>query len=195
MNNKLKIKDFLLISLLTAIYILIYFVSMTVVTPLGVFGHGISPGIQGLLAGSVIYFMSRKVGKMFQFTIMTLLIMGIFALMGGGYLPWLISSTVAAIVADIISSRTNNPSIFGLAISFGIMQVGQAFGQIIPALLFAEKFKNDWIKRGQSPEDMEKTLKYATGHWAIISTITIFILAFIGIYIAHRMLKKHFKEN
>lgn len=195
MNNKLKIKDFLLISLLTAIYILIYFVSMTVVTPLGVFGHGISPGVQGLLAGSVIYFMSRKVGKMFQFTIMTLLIMGIFALMGGGYLPWLISSTVAAIVADIISSRTNNPSIFGLAISFGIMQVGQAFGQIIPALLFAEKFKNDWIKRGQSPEDMEKTLKYATGHWAIISTITIFILAFIGIYIAHRMLKKHFKEN
>ena len=49
--------------------------------------------------------MSIKVVKMWQFTIFTLLVMGAFALMGGGYLPWLITSVSMAIVADIIASR------------------------------------------------------------------------------------------
>ena len=35
MNNKLKTKDFILIALLTAVYMIIYMVSMLVITPLG----------------------------------------------------------------------------------------------------------------------------------------------------------------
>lgn len=39
MNNKLKTKDFILIALLTAVYMIIYMVSMLVITPLGALGH------------------------------------------------------------------------------------------------------------------------------------------------------------
>ena len=38
MNNKLKTKDFILIALLTAVYMIIYMVSMLVITPLGALG-------------------------------------------------------------------------------------------------------------------------------------------------------------
>ena len=78
MNRRLKIKDILLLALLTAIYMIIYMVCMAIISPLGAYGHAISPGICGIFSGTVIYFMSRKVGKMWQFTIFTLLVMGAF---------------------------------------------------------------------------------------------------------------------
>ena len=84
MNNNLKIKDILLIALLTAVYILVYFVTMGITTLLGAFGHAISPGICGVMSGIIICFMTAKVGKMWQLTIMTLLVMGVFSLMGAG---------------------------------------------------------------------------------------------------------------
>ena len=74
MNRRLKIKDILLLALLTAIYMIIYMVCMAIISPLGAYGHAISPGICGIFSGTVIYFMSRKVGKMWQFTIFTLLV-------------------------------------------------------------------------------------------------------------------------
>ena len=128
MNRRLKIKDILLLALLTAIYMIIYMVCMAIISPLGAYGHAISPGICGIFSGTVIYFMSRKVGKMWQFTIFTLLVMGAFALMGGGYLPWLITSVSMAIVADIIASRKEKPSVGKLALASGFLHMGQAWG-------------------------------------------------------------------
>lgn len=195
MNKGLKTKDILLIALLTAVYVPIYFIAMAIVTPIGALGHAISPGVTGLLGGIIIYFISRKVCKMWQFTIMTLFVMAVFALMGGGYLPWLISSVTTAIVADLISSRSKNTSVLALAISSGIMHIGQAWGAILPSVLFLEKYRQTWIDRGQSAEDMDKMIQYTSGNWAIISTIIVFVLAFIGIYIGYFILRKHFKED
>lgn len=45
MNRRLKIKDILLLALLTAIYMIIYMVCMAIISPLGAYGHAISPGI------------------------------------------------------------------------------------------------------------------------------------------------------
>ncbi|MDO4779233.1 MAG: MptD family putative ECF transporter S component [Tissierellia bacterium] len=195
MNNKLKTKDILLIALLTAVYLILYFVTMMVITPLGAFGHAISPGIAGLLTGTIIYFMVRKVGKMWQFTIMTLLLMGIFALMGAGYIPWVISSTVMAIIADLIASRSNKTGVGKIALAAGIINVGQAWGSIIPSLFFVERYKEEWIKRGQTAEDMDNMIKYTSGQWGIISTIIVFVLSIIGVYIGYLILTKHFKEK
>lgn len=195
MNNKLKTKDILLIALLTAVYLILYFVTMMVITPLGALGHAISPGIAGLLTGTIIYFMVRKVGKMWQFTIMTLLLMGIFALMGAGYIPWVISSTVMAIIADLIASRSNKTGVGKIALAAGIINVGQAWGSIIPSLFFVERYKEEWMKRGQTAEDMDNMIKYTSGQWGIISTIIVFVLSIIGVYIGYLILTKHFKEK
>ena len=60
MNNKLKTKDFILIALLTAVYMIIYMVSMLVITPLGALGHSVSPGICAIFSGTVIYFYGKE---------------------------------------------------------------------------------------------------------------------------------------
>ena len=191
----LKMKDFVLLALLTALYIIVYFVSMMLISLMGPFGHAISPGICGLLSGAILIFISRKIGKMWQFTLMELIIMGVFALMGAGYLPWFITSMVGAILADVIASTSNKPSVLKVAIASGLIHVGNALGGIIPACFFAEQYMNEWIARGQKPDQMLEMVKATQGTMGILATIIAFTLSVIGVYIGYSILKGHLKED
>lgn len=192
---RLKMKDFVLLALLTALYIIVYFVSMMLISLMGPFGHAISPGVCGLLSGAILIFISRKIGKMWQFTLMELIIMGVFALMGAGYLPWFITSMVGAILADVIASTSNKPSVLKVAIASGLIHVGNALGGIIPACFFAEQYMNEWIARGQKPDQMLEMVKATQGTMGILATIIAFILSVIGVYIGYLILKGHLKED
>lgn len=192
---RLKMKDFVLLALLTALYIIVYFVSMMLISLMGPFGHAISPGICGLLSGAILIFISRKIGKMWQFTLMELIIMGVFALMGAGYLPWFITSMVGAVLADVIASMSNKPSVLKVAIASGLIHVGNALGGIIPACFFAEQYMNEWIARGQKPEQMLEMVKATQGTMGILATIIAFTLSVIGVYIGYSILKGHLKED
>lgn len=192
---RLKMKDFVLLALLTALYIIVYFVSMMLISLMGPFGHAISPGVCGLLSGAILIFISRKIGKMWQFTLMELIIMGVFALMGAGYLPWFITSMVGAILADVIASTSNKPSVLKVAIASGLIHVGNALGGIIPACFFAEQYMNEWIARGQKPDQMLEMVKATQGTMGILATIIAFTLSVIGVYIGYSILKGHLKED
>ena len=192
---RLKMKDFVLLALLTALYIIVYFVSMMLISLMGPFGHAISPGICGLLSGAILIFISRKIGKMWQFTLMELIIMGVFALMGAGYLPWFITSMVGAVLADVIASTSNKPSVLKVAIASGLIHVGNALGGIIPACFFAEQYMNEWIARGQKPDQMLEMVKATQGTMRILATIIAFTLSVIGVYIGYSILKGHLKED
>ncbi|WP_456317628.1 MptD family putative ECF transporter S component [Solobacterium moorei] len=192
---RLKMKDFVLLALLTALYIIVYFVSMMLISLMGPFGHAISPGICGLLSGAILIFISRKIGKMWQFTLMELIIMGVFALMGAGYLPWFITSMVGAVLADVIASTSNKPSVLKVAIASGLIHVGNALGGIIPACFFAEQYMNEWIARGQKPDQMLEMVKATQGTMGILATIIAFTLSVIGVYIGYSILKGHLKED
>ena len=192
---RLKMKDFVLLALLTALYIIVYFVSMMLISLMGPFGHAISPGICGLLSGAILIFISRKIGKMWQFTLMELIIMGVFALMGAGYLPWFITSMVGAVLADVIASTSNKPSVLKVAIASGLIHVGNALGGIIPACFFAEQYMNEWIARGQKPDQMLEMVKATQGTMGILATIIAFVLSVIGVYIGYSILKGHLKED
>ena len=192
---RLKMKDFVLLALLTALYIIVYFVAMMLISLMGPFGHAISPGVCGLLSGVILIFISRKIGKMWQFTLMELIIMGVFALMGAGYLPWFITSMVGAVLADVIASTSNKPSVLKVAIASGLIHVGNALGGIIPACFFAEQYMNEWIARGQKPDQMLEMVKATQGTMGILATIIAFILSVIGVYIGYSILKGHLKED
>ena len=192
---RLKMKDFVLLALLTALYIIVYFVAMMLISLMGPFGHAISPGVCGLLSGAILIFISRKIGKMWQFTLMELIIMGVFALMGAGYLPWFIASMVGAVLADVIASTSNKPSVLKVAIASGLIHVGNALGGIIPACFFAEQYMNEWIARGQKPDQMLEMVKATQGTMGILATIIAFILSVIGVYIGYSILKGHLKED
>ncbi len=193
--RKLKIKDVVMTSLLTALYMVFYMVASMAVMVLGQFGHAISPGICAILTGSVLLFLTRKVGKFGQFTIMQAICMLIYSIMGAGYLPWLITSMVAAILADVIASREEKPAGWKVALASGVFHVGQAWCTIIPSWFFLERYKTEWIGRGQTPEAMEEMVKYTTGIMGVVSTLIVFVLAVAGVYLGWLILRKHLKEK
>lgn len=193
--RKLKIKDVVMVALLTALYLVFYFISSMGVMVLGQFGHAISPGICGLLSGSVMIFLTRKVGKFWQFIIMQTICLLLFSIMGAGYLPWLISSELGAVIADLIASREEKPAVWKVALASGAFHVGQAWGSIVPSWFFLESYKAEWISRGQTPEAMEAMLQFTSGYMGIVSTLVVFALSFAGVYLGWLILRKHLKEN
>ena len=197
MKNSFKMKDVVTIALLTALYMVFYMIVMVVITPLGPFGHAISPGLCAVITGSVLIFMSRKVGKMWQFTFMTAILMALFWIMGGGYIPWVASSMVMAVIADFIASRDGKTvKIWKLAVASGIMHVGQAWGAIIPSWFFLEQYKAAWVGRaGMTEESMNAQIQYTQGLMGLLSTGITFVLAFMGVYLGYIILKKHLKEG
>lgn len=193
--RKLKIKDVVMTSLLTALYMVFYMVASMVVMVFGQFGHAISPGVCAILTGSVLLFLTRKVGKFGQFTIMQAICMLIYSIMGAGYLPWLITSMVAAVIADLIASREEKPAVWKVALASGVFHVGQAWGSIVPSWFFLESYKSEWIGRGQTPEAMEEMVKYTTGFMGVVSTFIVFALAVAGVYLGWLILRKHLNKN
>ncbi len=193
--RKLKIKDVVMVALLTALYLVFYFISSMGVMVLGQFGHAISPGICGFLTGAVMFFVTRKVGKFFQFTIMQAISLLLFSIMGAGYLPWVITSMIGAIIADLIASREEKPAVWKVALASGIFHVGQAWGSIVPSWFFLESYKAEWIGRGQTPEAMEQMIRFTTGFMGVVSTLIVFALSFAGVFLGWLILRKHLKEN
>ena len=193
--RKLKIKDVVMTALLTALYLVFYFISSMGVMVLGQFGHAISPGICGLLTGALMIFMTRKVGKFWQFTIMQAICLLVFSIMGAGYLPWIITSMAGALIADLVASREEKPAVWKVALASGVFHVGQAWGSIVPSWFFLESYKTEWIGRGQTPEAMEEMVKFTTGFMGVVSTLIVFALAFGGVFLGWLILRKHLKEN
>lgn len=193
--KKLKIKDVVLVALLSALYLVIYMVAGSVAMVFGAFGHAISPGICGFFTGSIFLFLSRKVGKFGQYTIMQAICMVIYAIMGAGYLPWLITSMVAAVIADLIASRNNRVPVWKVACAAGIYHVGQALGAIVPSWFFVESYKSEWIARGQTPEAMEEMVKFTGGFMGFVGAVVVFALSFAGVYLGYVILRKHLEKK
>ncbi len=192
--RKLKIKDVVMVALLTALYLVFYFISIMGVMVLGQFGHAISPGICGFLTGAVMLFVTRKVGKFFQFTIMQAICLLLFSIMGAGYLPWVITSMIGALIADLIASREEKPAVWKVALASGIFHVGQAWGSIVPSWFFLESYKAEWIGRGQTPEAMDQMIRFTSGFMGVVSTLIVFALAFGGVFLGWLILRKHLKK-
>ncbi|MCR4757523.1 MAG: MptD family putative ECF transporter S component [Butyrivibrio sp.] len=193
--KKLKIKDVVMVALLSALYLVIYMVAGSVAMVFGPFGHAISPGICGVFTGSIFLFLSRKVGKFGQYTIMQAICMIIYSIMGAGYLPWLITSMVAAVIADFIASRNNRVPVWKVACASGIYHVGQALGAIVPSWFFVESYKSEWIARGQTPEAMEEMVRFTGGFMGFVATVLVFALSFAGVYLGYLILRKHLEKK
>ena len=191
----LKMKDFVFLAIISALYIVVYSIAAFGSSVLGPFGHNISPGLFGIAGGTIIYFVAKKLGKMWQFTVLTIIVMGLFTLMGGGYLPWWICSVVTAIIADWMISQSSDFPVWKLALAFGIMQVGQTGGSLVPVMFFVDSYRSEWIQRGQSPELMDASIAASQGIYALYTVVVVFTLSVLGVYLGHSILKKHFANQ
>ncbi len=173
----MKTKDYIFIGLATVISLVIYFFSIMISSIGGAFGHSISPGIFGLLSGIIFVYISYNYSRKGIFTIYTIVL--------------LLFST--AILADIILSVFGYDRAIPQVVSWALMQLGSAAGQWIPIWFFTDRFRQDWIDRGQSAATMDAMIHYAVGIWGIISVLVVASLSMIGVLIGRKVLKKYKK--
>ena len=178
-------KDSGLILLGTVIYFVLSVIGMIVAPLFGPFGEAVSPGITGVFTGSVFFFLSRRVGRLGQFTVVSLITMCVYSLMGGMYLPWFISVVVMSVLADWLASRGKQVPVWQVAIAAGMVNVGSVFGAVIPCWFFMQSYRDYWLAHNETVETMDKVIKYTSGLMGLVTTLVTFALSVIGVYIVY----------
>lgn len=139
----MKTKEYIFIGMITIISLVIYMISMGISSVGGTFGHSISPGVFGLLAGVVFVYICYQYPKKGIFTVYTIVLLTFFSLMGGAYVPWIITSVTSAIIADFILNMFGFRKLIPQLTAWTFMQLGSAAGQWIPIWFFAQSFRED----------------------------------------------------
>ena len=178
-------KDSGLILLGTVIYFVLSVIGMIVAPLFGPFGEAVSPGITGVFTGSVFFFLSRRVGRLGQFTVVSLITMCVYSLMGGMYLPWFISVVVMSVLADWLASRGKQVPVWQVAIAAGMVNIGSVFGAVIPCWFFMQSYRDYWLAHNETVETMDKVIKYTSGLMGLVTTLVTFALSVIGVYIVY----------
>ena len=189
----LKTKDYIFLGMATVLSLVVYMIAMAISSLLGTFGHSISPGFWGLLAGIIFVYICYNYQKFGIFTVFIVIHMIIFSVMGGAYLPWWVSSITGALLADIVLRIFGYDNVVSQCVALSLITIGSACGAWIPIIFFVDSYKSNWIARGQSVEAMDASIKYGSGSWLILGVICIIALSCIGVLIARKILKKYKK--
>ena len=150
----------------------------------GAFGHSISQGFLDYYLESYLFILAITTLEK-EFLLFTQLFYCYFYV--NTYL--FISSISMAILADIILSVFGYDRAIPQVASWALMQLGSAAGQWIPIWFFTDRFRQDWIDKGQSAATMDAMIHYAVGIWGIISVLVVTSLSMIGVLIGRKVLK------
>ncbi len=193
--NRYKIKDFVFLGIITAIYFILFAGVGMATAAMNPFLHAFSPALISLIGGTVILFLIYKVPRFGVLTMQSLLLHALFFAIGMGYLPWFLSTIICAFIGDLIaySKKYENTMLNG--VGYGMVQVGMSLGGIIPAVFFADKYISEWTARGMSEAEIRRSLETSTGWIAVVVLIASFSFAVAGVYIGAKILKKHFKKD
>ena len=188
-----KISDFVLIGILAAVYGVLVMGIGALTVLMAPMMHALSPAVIGVLLGTIVLFVAKKIPKFGALTLFIGISTALFAGFSGMmYVPFVGTVTATAFVVDLIVHR------FGcrtpvLAVGYGLIQSAYVFGGAIPLLFFLEQNMAKWQAAGMDMQFIEKMVAHSTG-WFLAAGMTIaFAGGFIGIYLGRRVLKKHLK--
>lgn len=198
-GKRLKLKDYILLGLLSVVGIVVYMLSVGIaavaILPFGTVGYLLSNGIFGLLGGCVFLFMCSRVSAPGTMTVFTVILVLALAMIGGGYLPFVISTLLAAVLADLILFRLGYTKAAAQYIAWPLFQLGILFGTMVPVWLFSQRFADDLLARGSAQTLVEDQIRYSQGGWAVACIIFTVALSLLGVWLARRILKKYLQPN
>ena len=188
-----KISDFVLIGILAAVYGVLVMGIGALTVLMAPMMHALSPAVIGVLLGTIVLFVAKKIPKFGALTLFIGISTALFAGFSGMmYVPFVGTVTATAFVVDLIVHR------FGcttpvLAVGYGLIQSAYVFGGAIPLLFFLEQNMAKWQAAGMDMQFIERMVAHSTGWFLAAGMAIAFAGGFIGIYLGRRVLKKHLK--
>lgn len=191
-KTKLKIKDIILITLLSLINIVIFELSAFLyILPITVL---LMPVFFALTQGVVVFVIGNKVPKRGAF-LLYCIIQSIF---GGTYLPYLFAYLVSGIIGEIILAKTGYGSSKGRTLSYIIMQILICIGSTIYPYVFAIKKTLEMESMnvvGNTSDVVSKAGKLISS-WGMFVLIAVVVVAsYIGATFGKKVVEKHFNKK
>ena len=189
MNNKLKIKDLVLIG----IFAVIYFVGMFAIGMMGLIPilFLVWPFVNGAIMGILVMVFMAKEQKPWTLFIFGILAPLIMFIMGHSYVV-LVNGVIVMLLAELTRRKGGYKSFKHNAIANGFFSMWAA-GSLMQMLLVKEAYMEITVKmmNQEYANALEKLITYPN---MVIVYISAFIGGILGAYLGKKVLKKHFEK-
>ncbi|MBF1134203.1 MAG: MptD family putative ECF transporter S component [[Eubacterium] brachy] len=189
MNNKLKVKDLVLIG----IFAVIYFVGMFAIGMMGLIPilFLVWPFVNGAIMGILVMVFMAKEQKPWTLFIFGILAPLIMFIMGHSYVV-LVNSVIVMLLAELTRRKGGYKSFKHNAIANGFFSMWAA-GALMQMLLVKEAYMEITVKmmNQEYANALEKLITYPN---MVIVYISAFIGGILGAYLGKKVLKKHFEK-
>lgn len=190
-ENKLQVKDLIMIGVFSALYFMLNMVGgmpfamnpiLTFYQPMG----------SAFLSGIIFMFLIAKAPKRGTITILAV-IMCILRFATGMHWAMGVGTLIAGIIAEIIAGSKSYKNKKMNMLSFGIFALGD-IGTFIVYFINPESWSNAMIKKGTDISYIE-SMNAAAANWMIyVIVIGTFLVALLSAWIGMKLLKKQFEK-
>lgn len=190
-ENKLQVKDLIMIGVFSALYFVLNMVGgmpfamnpiLTFYQPMG----------SAFLSGIIFMFLIAKSPKRGTITILAV-IMCILRFATGMHWAMGVGTLIAGIIAEIIAGSKNYKNKTMNMLSFGIFALGD-IGTFLVYFINPESWSNAMIKKGTDISYIE-SMNAAAANWMIyVIVIGTFLVALLSAWIGMKLLKKQFEK-
>ncbi|MDR1615565.1 MAG: MptD family putative ECF transporter S component [Syntrophomonadaceae bacterium] len=191
-ENRLTAKDLINIGVFVAIYLVTYIIVATIagLTAIGVL---VCTSIASLFTGTIYMLMAVKIRKRGVFFIagmstalLTLTSGNVFGIVG---------SVIAAVVSECIASRNHYGKISDLIMAFVTTNVISFVSFMLPMYGATQEYMSKAAERfNLSQETIGAYIKYLNWYTFGIAVVISIVTAFIGALIGLKILNKHFRK-
>lgn len=190
-ENKLQVKDLIMIGVFSALYFVLNMVGgmpfamnpiLTFYQPMG----------SAFLSGIIFMFLIAKAPKRGTITILSV-IMCILRFATGMHWAKGVGTLIAGIIAEIIAGSKSYKNKKMNMLSFGIFALGD-IGTFLVYFINPESWSNAMIKKGTDISYIE-SMNAAAANWMIyVIVIGTFLVALLSAWIGMKLLKKQFEK-
>lgn len=190
-ENKLQVKDLIMIGVFSALYFVLNMVGgmpfamnpiLTFYQPMG----------SAFLSGIIFMFLIAKAPKRGIITILSV-IMCILRFATGMHWAMGVGTLIAGIIAEIIAGSKSYKNKKMNMLSFGIFALGD-IGTFLVYFINPESWSNAMIKKGTDISYIE-SMNAAAANWMIyVIVIGTFLVALLSAWIGMKLLKKQFEK-
>ncbi|MGI5900619.1 MAG: MptD family putative ECF transporter S component [Christensenellales bacterium] len=189
-GKKLKAKDFINTGIFSVIFLVIFFISITVMClvpvtqPFGV-------ALCALIAGPVYMLLRAKSPKPGGILLFGAVYAAVMFATGTGW-PMPLGIMIGAIIAELVTLGERRAHFWMNGIGYMILMVGAAIGSYTPLLTMKQYYLDVSASNNVSGDFMARLMEFISGPVLIAAFAVTAVCAVLGVLLARSMFKKHF---
>lgn len=189
-DKKLKAKDFINTGIFSVIFLVIFFLSIMVMS-MAVVTQPFGLAVCAVIAGPVYMLMRAKSPKRGAILLFSALFAVIMAATGTGW-PMPVAILLGALIAELLAAAGKYQSFLMNGMGYAVLMVASAIGSYTPLLMMKQYYLDVASSNEVSGDFMVQLTEFISGPVLFASFAATAVGAVLGVLLARAMFKKHF---